>query len=254
MQLVVREVSQENNTNVLMKLTANEPLPQMFPGQFAQLKVENSPSTYLRRPISINFFDEEKNEVWFLISAVGAGTRALSSLKKGDTLDCLLPLGNSFSLPEDKNARILLVGGGVGVAPMYFLGTQLVALGYKPEFLLGARRADLLCETKLFEAVAPLHISTEDGSLGEKGLVTSHSILSNTNNFTHIYTCGPKPMMVAVAHLAKKRSVFCEVSLENLMACGLGACLCCVENTVKGNICVCKEGPVMNINQLLWQI
>ena len=94
-------------------------------------------------------------------------------------------------------------------------------------------------------------VTTEDGSQGEKGFVTNHSILSN-EHFDFIATCGPKPMMMAVAKYAHKAGIECEVSLENMMACGLGACLCCVEKTNEGNLCVCKEGPVFNIKQLLW--
>ena len=95
-------------------------------------------------------------------------------------------------------------------------------------------------------------ITTEDSSMGEKGFVTNHSVL--TEHFDRIYTCGPKPMMVAVARYAKENNIDCEVSLENMMACGLGACLCCVEKTTEGNLCVCKEGPVFNVKRLLWQI
>ena len=95
-------------------------------------------------------------------------------------------------------------------------------------------------------------ITTEDGSWGEKGFVTNHSVL--TERFDRIFTCGPKPMMVAVARYAKEKNIDCEVSLENMMACGLGACLCCVEKTTEGNLCVCKEGAIFNVKRLLWQI
>ena len=98
-----------------------------------------------------------------------------------------------------------------------------------------------------------VYVTTEDGSMGEKGFVTQHSLLSQ-EHFDRIATCGPKPMMMAVARYARATGSSCEVSLENMMACGLGACLCCVEKTVEGHVCVCKEGPVFNINKLLWQI
>ena len=105
----------------------------------------------------------------------------------------------------------------------------------------------------LFGKYGDVYITTEDGTEGEKGFVTQHSVLTK-ESFDRISTCGPKPMMVAIAKFAKANSISCEVSLENMMACGLGACLCCVEKTVKGNVCVCKEGPVFNINDLTWQI
>jgi dihydroorotate dehydrogenase electron transfer subunit len=104
-----------------------------------------------------------------------------------------------------------------------------------------------------FKRLGRVFVTTEDDTAGEKGFVTQHSILEK-ERFDRICTCGPKPMMVAVARYAKSHGIDCEVSLENMMACGLGACLCCVEETKEGNICVCKQGPVLNINQLLWPI
>lgn len=118
------------------------------------------------------------------------------------------------------------------------------------EFLLGARSAGDLLQVAEFGKVGKVHLSTEDGSVGEKGFVTVNSALSG--HVDMIYCCGPSPMMKAVAAIAREKGVRCEVSLENMMACGLGACLCCVENTVKGNVCVCTEGPVFNIEMLNW--
>lgn len=239
---------------VLIKATTPDgtPLPEMCPGQFAELRVDGSATTFLRRPISINFVDTEKNEVWFLIQLVGDGTRRLATLRYGDTLNVVLPLGNGFSLPKTEE-KVLLIGGGVGTAPMLYLGARLKALGVKPHFLLGARSAQDLLQREQFESLGTVDITTEDGSCGEKGYVTQHSLLQR-EHFDRIYTCGPKPMMVAVARYAKEQNITCEVSLENTMACGVGACLCCVENTVEGHLCVCKEGPVFNIEKLLWLI
>lgn len=104
-----------------------------------------------------------------------------------------------------------------------------------------------------FEKYGRVCLTTEDGTAGERGFVTNHSVLDKIR-FDRIASCGPKPMMVAVAKYAKANGIECEVSLENKMACGVGACLCCVEKTTEGNVCVCKEGPVVNINKLLWQI
>lgn len=238
---------------VLLKLTSSSPLPQMLPGQFAEIRVDGSPTTFLRRPISINFVDLSRNEVWFLIQLVGDGTRQLGEAKSGDVINAVLPLGNGFTLPQKPSDKLLLVGGGVGTAPMLYLGEQLVRRGCKPTFLLGARSSKDLLQLEQFAAYGEVFITTEDGSHGEKGYVTQHSLL-NKVDFEQIYTCGPKPMMMAVARYAKEKNIPCEVSLENKMACGVGACLCCVENTTEGHLCVCKEGPVFNINQLLWQI
>ena len=238
---------------VLLKLTTDKPLPEMRAGQFAEVKVEGSPATFLRRPISIHYVDKQRNEVWLLVAMVGNGTMQMGTLRRGDFLNCVIPLGNSFTLPEDPSAKVLLVGGGVGVAPLLFMGEQLREMGCQPTFLLGARKADDLVQTDLFAEMGRLELTTEDGSAGEKGFVTQHSILAN-EHFDRICTCGPKPMMMAVAKYAAANGIECEVSLENLMACGLGACLCCVEKTKDGNVCVCKQGPVLNINQLLWPI
>ena len=225
----------------------------MLPGQFVEVRVDNSPSTFLRRPISINNVDHDRNELWLLVAAVGDGTRQLQKLQKGDRLNCMLPLGNSFTMPTDSAQKVLLVGGGVGVAPLLYFGKRIKEMGGEPTFLLGARSAKDVLERELFEQVGRVLITTEDGSEGEKGFVTNHSVLAQ-EHFDRISTCGPKPMMMAVARYAFKNDIECEVSLENKMACGVGACLCCVEKTVEGNKCVCKEGPVMNIKKLTWQI
>ncbi len=254
LDLMVSENVKLHNNYVLLKMTDTKPLPAMLPGQFAEIKVEGSTTTFLRRPISINFVDREKNEVWFLIQLVGDGTKQLAKVNNGDKLNIVLPLGNGFTLPNSGEAKKpLLIGGGVGIAPLLYLGEQLKALGYQPTFLLGARSTQDLLLLDKFEKLGPVYTTTEDGSHGEKGYVTQHSILDQ-ETFNMIYTCGPKPMMVSVAKYAKANNIECEVSLENKMACGVGACLCCVENTNEGHLCVCKEGPVFNIEKLLWQI
>ena len=243
----------------LLKLTSEKKLPEMVPGQFVQVRVDGSPHTFLRRPISINYVDKTANELWLLIQKIGKGTRRLSEYAPGDTINMILPLGNGFSLPYKSTGQVmpssstLLIGGGVGTAPMLYLGYMLKCIGYEPSFLLGARTKDYVLQLDEFEKYGTVYVTTEDGSMGEKGFVTNHSILDN-KVFEHIYACGPKPMMVAVAKYATASGISCDVSLENMMACGFGACLCCVEKTVKGNVCVCTEGPVFNINKLTWQI
>lgn len=240
-----------NERYALLKLTDDAPLPEMLPGQFVEVRVDNSPRTMLRRPISINYVDYEKNQLWLLVAAVGEGTKRLVELKEGDVLNCLLPLGNGFTIPRRRGERILLVGGGVGVAPLLYYGKFIRQYGAEPVFLLGARSSKDLLEIDMFESVGTVHVTTEDGTLGEKGFVTNHSVLEK-ERFDGIATCGPKPMMVAVAKFASSAGIACEASLENMMACGLGACLCCVEKTTEGNLCVCKEGPVFDIRKLLW--
>ncbi len=250
LDLMVRSVEQLSPRHVLLKLTSAEPLPEMLPGQFVEVRVDGSPSTFLRRPISINFVDRDNNELWLMVAMIGDGTRQLGRLKPGDTLNCVLPLGNTFSMPESHSERVLLVGGGVGVAPMLYMGAEMKRRGVEPTFLLGGRSAKDILELDLFKKYGRVCVTTEDGSMGEQGFVTNHSVLKES--FDMICTCGPKPMMVAVARYAKAADIPCEASLENMMACGLGACLCCVEKTTEGNLCVCKEGPVFNVNRLLW--
>ena len=239
---------------VLLKATnPDAPLPPMCPGQFAQLRVDGSRDTFLRRPISLHCLNREKNEVEFLVQVVGEGTAALRGLRPGSLLNAILPLGNGFTMPTSPEQRFLLVGGGVGIAPLLFMGAEMQRFGARPVFLLGARTASDLLRLDAYRACGDVYVTTEDGSEGEKGFVTQHSLLQHTH-FDRVAVCGPKPMMMAMASYAKKAATPCEVSLENMMACGLGACLCCVEDTTDGNVCVCKEGPVFDINKLKWQI
>lgn len=236
----------------LLKLTSDQILPEMLPGQFVQVRVDNSPTTFLRRPISINYVDRATNELWLLVQLVGDGTRRMAEYKPGDVVNIMLPLGNGFTQPADKEQKLLLIGGGVGTAPMLYLGSILKKAGYAPTFLLGARSKEDVLQLEQFEQFGTVYVTTEDGSLGEKGYVTNHSILKDVH-FDRIYTCGPKPMMVAVAKYAHANSIICEVSLENTMACGIGACLCCVEKTKdEHHVCACTEGPVFNIENLTW--
>ncbi|MCD7976659.1 MAG: dihydroorotate dehydrogenase electron transfer subunit [Tannerellaceae bacterium] len=237
----------------LLKLTTDEVLPEMLPGQFVNILVEGSSRTFLRRPISINYVDRKKNELWLLIQLIGDGTRQMAKSQVGDHLNMMLPLGNGFGIPENglQDQKLLLIGGGVGTAPMLYLGATLKEMGFESKFLLGARSKEDLMQLDEFEKYGNVYITTEDGTLGEQGYVTDHSVLKETQ-FDKIFTCGPKPMMVAVARYANSQAINCEVSLENTMACGIGACLCCVEKTHKGNVCVCTEGPVFNIEKLTW--
>lgn len=227
------------------------PLPEMSPGQFAQLRIDDSKDTFLRRPISLHHVDFERNEVSFLIQKVGKGTASLWEKRPGSTLNAILPLGNGFTMPKSLNQRFLLVGGGVGIAPLLFMGEAMQKIGVRPTFLLGARSKSDLVMLDKYRACGDVYLTTEDGSEGEKGFVTQHSILQK-EKFDSIAVCGPKPMMMAMAYYARRAETQCEVSLENMMACGLGACLCCVEDTKDGNVCVCKEGPVFNIEKLKW--
>lgn len=225
-------------------------LPEIRPGQFVQVRVDNSPTTFLRRPISVCDVNTEQNILTLLIRKAGEGTAHLVDLNKGDILNLIYPLGNGFTVDHSVK-RPLLVGGGVGVAPMVYLAKAMKNMGVMPTILTGARTQSMLLMTDKLSEYGHVAITTDDGSHGEKGFVVQHSLLRD-GNFDKIYCCGPAPMMKAVANYARENDIDCEVSLENMMACGVGACLCCVEKTVKGNVCVCTEGPVFNIKELTW--
>lgn len=217
--------------------------PEMRPGQFVQVAVPGG-LVLLRRPISICNVLPEQRELWLLIARVGTGTSVLTQLPEGTELSLLLPLGNTF--PSEGVERPLLVGGGVGIAPMLYLARAFAERGLRPSILLGGRTAGHIVLREHFEALGDVYYTTDDGSDGLKGRVTDHPILSE-GAFDRIYTCGPKVMMLAVARAAEARQIPCFVSLENTMACGIGACLCCVEDLVdQGNTCVCTEGPVFD--------
>ena len=234
----------------ILVLSGNEKIPEFRPGQFVQVRIDDSPGTFLRRPISIHDVDYKQNTFKLLIQVAGQGTLALSKLVSGNTLNLVYPLGNSFTDPLTGES-VLLVGGGVGVAPLLFLGKHLKSIGYESDWLLGFRNRDRIINLEEYKGTGNVFLTTEDGSEGEKGYVTDHSVLSE-KRFDRIYCCGPDPMMRAVAGYCNKNSIACEVSLENLMACGFGICLCCIVNTVNGNICTCTDGPVFNITDLKW--
>lgn len=238
-----------NDDMFLLTLYA-ENLPELKPGQFVNVKVENSPNTFLRRPISVHDVDTDKKLLYLLVKIAGDGTKQLSKLKKGEKLNIMLPLGNGFTIPETGNH--LLIGGGVGIAPILYLAKVMRKQGLNPTVLIGCRSKKDIVLQETYQAYCQLNYTTEDGSYGEQGYPTQHSVLNN--KFDGIFCCGPDPMMKAVARYAYSNNIECEVSLENMMACGIGACLCCVTDTQKGHQCVCTEGSVFNIKDLKWQI
>jgi dihydroorotate dehydrogenase electron transfer subunit len=240
-----------NYKTFIIDLEAINPLPEIHPGNFAEIAIDNSPDVFLRRPFSFYDVDPVANTISFFVKVIGKGTRLLGEKRAGDKLNLIYPLGNAFSVPE--TGRILVVAGGSGVAPFILYGRKLSKTSAKAAFLFGARNADEIVLTGHFRSLGEVFVTTEDGSLGEKGLVTQHSLFQQEKlPFDFIATCGPDPMMKAVAKIAQGKGITCEASLENTMACGFGACLCCVTPTHRGNLCVCTEGPVFNVNDLKW--
>ena len=227
-----------------------ELLPSVKPGQFVQVKIDNSPKAFLRRPISV--CDVRYGcELVLFVKPLGEGTRRLVELPENSIVNIMLPLGNGFTIDDCAGKDVLLVGGGVGAAPLVMLCRQLAQDGAKVTVAVGGRSAcDVQGISNLYEDFASsVKVTTDDGSTGHKGVVTT--LPEFEHSYDRIYCCGPTPMMKAVARIARAKGTWCEVSLENHMACGIGACLCCVENTSdRGNVCVCTEGPVFNINRL----
>jgi dihydroorotate dehydrogenase electron transfer subunit len=242
-----------NDSHYILTLSSPTELPEIFPGQFAEVLVPDSGLTFLRRPFSIFDVDYKRNQLKFLIKCVGEGTAKLGTLKKGDMLNVMFPLGNSFNL--DIKGSAMFIGGGCGVAPLYLLAKSLHKKNIGINIFIGAGSKNDILFAEDLKSFGNIFITTEDGSEGEKGLITEHSMMKAiAADSDQIYCCGPEPMMKAVASFANKVMPECEVSLENMMACGIGACLCCVTETVDGNKCVCTEGPVFNTKQLKWQI
>lgn len=239
---------------LLILKPANGELPQILPGQFVEIRIPDTAGTYLRRPISIHDVDYEQQTLSLLIRVVGNGTHQLSLLHKYDVLNLVYPLGNGFNTELCGN-KPLLIGGGVGIAPLLYLGRQLKSKNVDVNFLFGARTKNDILRYDVYNNIAPVNITTEDGSQGVKGFVTDHEFLNTEaiNNFSCFMVCGPMPMMKAIATKAKIANKPCFVSLENKMACGIGVCLCCVTDTKEGHKCVCSDGPVFNINDLKWE-
>lgn len=251
--LVLTKNIRLNHDNYLLELSSSTPLEEILPGQFVNVLVKDSPSTFLRRPFSVHDVNYKDQSFTILVKTVGDGTYHLVQEKVGNKIDVIFPLGNGFTRPEKGN-KVLLVGGGVGIAPMMQLSRESKEIGAEVHILLGARSARDQILLDEFKLNGELYLTTNDGSLGVPGFVTDHPVLSGSEDFDCIYCCGPDPMMHAVAKRAKELNINCEVSLENMMACGFGVCLCCVTKTHEGNKCICTEGPVFNINELQWQI
>ena len=251
-ELLCRE--ELNDAYYLLKVRIPAPLCESFTpqaGQFVQLAA-HTPSVLLRRPISIADYHPESGTLFLVIQEVGKASHYWRQLAPGAMLDLIAPLGKGFTLEHDfSGEHPILVGGGVGTAPLLLLAKQLKERGITSTILLGARTKSLLLFREQFATLGNLYCTTDDGSFEVSGRVTDHPVL--TERFSALYTCGPLAMMKPVIAWAKGREIPCEASLENKMACGIGACLCCVEPTTRGNICCCTEGPVFNGNLLLWK-
>ncbi len=211
------------------------------PGQFVNIALSGK---YLRRPISV--CDVEGNVLTIVYKVVGKGTEQMSYMHAGETLDILTGLGNGYDLTT-AGERPLLLGGGVGVPPLYLLARRLIAKGRHVTVILGFNRADEIFYKEEFEALgAKVIIATADGSVGVKGFVTD----ALPTDYTYFYTCGPEPMLKAVWRTTNTSG---QMSFEERMGCGFGACMGCSCKTLTGNKRICREGPVMRKEEILWE-
>ena len=210
-------------------------------GQFINIKID---SLYLRRPISI--FDCTDNELSIIYKVVGAGTEIMSKMPEGTKLDCLVGLGNGFDISV-AGENPVVIGGGVGVPPMYYLAKKLIADGKTVTAILGFNKADEVFGKEDFEAIGcKTIVTTVDGSMGVKGFVTD---ALKDIDYSFVFTCGPEPMLKAVYNTSTTSGQF---SFEERMGCGFGACMGCSCKTKYGNKRICKEGPVLVKEEIIW--
>lgn len=223
------------------------------PGQFVHLRINDTMDPLLRRPISIASIDAENNRFTMVYRADGKGTQILSQKRSGETIDVLGPLGNGFPMERKKGERALLVGGGIGVPPLYELSKQLVAKGVEVIHILGHETATKAFYYDEFTQLGDTYIATVDGTLGTKGFVTN--VLENENiQFDCFYSCGPTPMLKALENMYPEVEGY--ISLEKRMGCGIGACLACVCHLVDDSTGtkyrkVCSDGPVFRIGEVI---
>ena len=211
------------------------------PGQFVNIKLDG---LYLRRPISVCDYDE--GTLTLIYKAVGVGTRKMAEMGAGVVLDTLTGLGNGYNTAKSGDAP-LLIGGGVGVPPMYNLARKLISEGKRVSVILGFNSAgDVFYEEEFRTLGADVYVATADGSYGTKGFVTD--VMAKLD-YTYFYTCGPEPMFRAIDKIAKTSG---QYSFEERMGCGFGACMGCSCKTLTGNKRICKEGPVMEREEIIW--
>jgi dihydroorotate dehydrogenase electron transfer subunit len=235
----------------LVVLHAPRTAETVRPGQFVHLRISRDSACLLRRPFSVHRVRGERIEI--LYQVLGAGTRLLAERSVGEEMDLLGPLGHGWEIPPGI-AHALLVAGGLGAAPLGMLAEELAARGVAVTVAAGAPCEERLLARELFETVARrVEVATDDGSCGTQGFVTGvcENLLAD-EALDVVYTCGPEPMQRIVAAQAAAAGVPCQVSLERLMACGIGACLSCVVRTSEGLKLACVDGPVFDAAALIW--
>jgi len=224
---------------------------KILPGQFIHIRVKNGLEPFFRRPFSVY---RAKNHVEIFYEAIGRGTDIMADMKKGDNVDVLGPLGEPFTLPSKNIKHVVMVAGGIGIAPFLILSDVLKRKKLKMTLLYGGRSRGHVYPMREFKANGSLvHVATDDGSIGVKGRVSKlFSKIKSKGEETFIYTCGPTPMMASVQKFAKQKHIQGEAACEELMACALGACLGCSIQTKAGYKTVCYDGPVFDLHQVIF--
>jgi dihydroorotate dehydrogenase electron transfer subunit len=232
----------------LIRLDCPDIATQARPGQFVMVRCGEGAEYQLRRPLSIH--RTGGNELALLFNVAGKGTRWLSECPPGEEVDLMGPLGNIYEIYPDSR-KLLLAAGGIGIAPLVFLAEETIRRGKEVTLLLGAATAGQLYPSRLLPAGLRLVIATEDGSGGEKGMITD--LLSGfTGGADQVFACGPLPMYKTMAGMAELKDKAVQVSLEVRMGCGLGVCYGCTVKTINGLRQVCKHGPIFGLDEVLW--
>lgn len=248
----------------LMKLSAPSITPEALPGQFIHIKCGKDNYHVMRRPISIHKIDKKRGEIYILFQVVGESTKLLAQRLVGDYLDILGPIGNGFNILTESK-KIIVVGGGIGVAPLLALVEESLIQGKEVRVFIGALKKKLIIGEESFMRLgAKVDAATDDGSYKHKGLVTD--LLEKTIKegwlADQVFACGPKPMLRKVADITSRANIHCQVSLEERMGCGIGACMTCVckikikeKQTDKEDYQykrICIDGPIFDASEVIW--
>ena len=249
-------IANEQLASCIWRFTLRAPktAAAILPGQFVHMQVDGGQKAMLRRPFSV--FNAMSDTIIITYEVKGKGTVLMTHYKIGDKVSLIAPCGNSWLSSLDLSVeKAMLVGGGVGAAPLFMLAKHLLTQGAKVDVVLGARTKELLVLEEAYKQLGVRHLvcATDDGSYGEAGFCTMPAEkLMSESEYSYVATCGPVPVMQKVASLAKNAGVPCEVSCEERMACGVGACKTCVVNTVNGKVKSCECGPVFDAEVISW--
>ncbi|GGM20864.1 dihydroorotate dehydrogenase B (NAD(+)), electron transfer subunit [Paraliobacillus quinghaiensis] len=249
--LTIEQVNEIALDTFEMKLKATVSLDEVEPGQFIHIRIGNDNAHQLRRPISIADLDKPKQMMTIVFKVVGTGTETLAQANVGDKLDILLPCGTGYPIDKLEVQKALLIGGGIGVPPLYYLAKQLVQKGVEVIVILGFQSKEYVFYEEKFASLGVCHVVTNDGSYGSKGFVTN-VIQEQSPTFDYYFSCGPTPMLRAVSQTLSDKKGY--LSLEERMGCGVGTCFACVIPTPESSTSykkVCQDGPVFEADEVI---